>query len=129
GRPDRRVPGARTRPASLSGARENGSEDPAARKDGGDLGVFKKGDMQPELESAIVAMKPGEVSELVYTPAGFHIIKLEERISGKLKPFDGLKSDIEEAVYRKKSEERFSQWAKELRGKASIEIKELKGLL
>jgi peptidyl-prolyl cis-trans isomerase SurA len=105
------------------------SEDPAARKDGGDLGLFKKGDMQPELESAIIAMKPGEVSELVYTPIGFHIIKLEERIAGKLKPYDGLKAEIEEAVYRKKSEERFSQWAKDLRGKASVEIKDLKGLL
>lgn len=105
------------------------SEDPAARKDGGDLGIFKKGDMQPELESAIITMKPGEVSELVYTPLGFHIIKLEERISGKLKPFDGLKAELEEAVYRKKSEERFSQWSKDLRSKASIEIKDLKGLL
>jgi len=105
------------------------SEDPAARKDGGDLGIFKKGDMQPELETAIITMKPGEVSELVYTPAGLHIIKLEERISGKLKPFEGLKASIEEAIYSKKSEERFSQWAKELRAKASIEIKDLKGLL
>ena len=105
------------------------SEDPAARQNGGDLGIFKKGDMQPELESAIIAMKPGDVSELVYTSAGFHIIKLEERISGKLKPFEGLKAEVEEAVYRKKSEERFSLWAKELRSKASIEIKDLKGLL
>jgi peptidyl-prolyl cis-trans isomerase SurA len=105
------------------------SEDPAARKDGGDLGIFKKGDMQPELESAIITMKPGEVSELVYTPVGLHIIKLEERISGKLKPFEGLKASIEEAIYSKKSEERFSQWTKELRAKASIEIKDLKGLL
>jgi peptidyl-prolyl cis-trans isomerase SurA len=105
------------------------SEDPAARKDGGDLGIFKKGDMQPELESAIIEMKPGEISELVYTPVGFHIIKLEERISGKLKPFEGIKAEIEEAIYKKKSEERFSQWAKDLRGKASIEIKDLKGLL
>ncbi|MSN25909.1 MAG: peptidylprolyl isomerase [Geobacter sp.] len=108
---------------------KNYSEDPAARKDGGDLGVFKKGDMQAELESAILAMKPGDVSELVYTPAGFHIIKLEERISGKLKPFEGLKGEIEETLYRKKSEERFGQWAKELREKASVEIKDLKGLL
>lgn len=105
------------------------SEDPAARKDGGDLGVFKKGDMQAELESAILAMKPGEVSELVYTPAGFHIIKLEERSSGKLKPFDSVKAEIEESFYRKKSEERFSQWAKDLRSKASVELKELKELL
>ena len=105
------------------------SEDPAARKDGGDLGVFKKGEMQAELESTILAMKPGEVSELVSTPAGFHIIKLEERFSGKLKPFEALKAEIEEAIYRKKSEERFGQWAKELRSKASIEMKDLSGIL
>ena len=105
------------------------SEDPAARKDGGDLGIFKKGDMLPELEKTILAMKPGEVSELVVTPAGFHIIKLEERIKGKVKPFESVKTEIEDAIYRKKSEERFNQWAKELRSKASVELKDLKGLL
>lgn len=105
------------------------SEDPAARKDGGALGTFKKGDMMPELETAILAMKPGDVSELVYTTSGFHIIKLEERTSGKMKPFDSVKGEIEETLYRKKSEERFSQWAKELRSKASIEMKDLNGIL
>jgi peptidyl-prolyl cis-trans isomerase SurA len=105
------------------------SEDPAARKDGGALGTFKKGDMMPELETAILAMKTGDVSELVYTTAGFHIVKLEERISGKMKPFETVKPEIEEVLYRKKSEERFSQWAKELRSKASIEMKDLKGIL
>jgi len=105
------------------------SEDPAARKDGGTLGTFKKGDMMPELEAAIVGMKPGEVSELVYTPSGFHIIKLEERTSGKMKSFENVKSEIEDTLYRKKSEERFNQWAKELRAKASIEMKDLSGLL
>ena len=105
------------------------SEDPAARKDGGALGTFKKGDMMPELEAAILSMKPGEVSELVYTPSGFHIIKLEERTTGKMKPFEKVKAEIEEAIYRKKSEERFNQWAKELREKASIEMKDLSGLL
>lgn len=105
------------------------SEDPAARKDGGDLGTFKKGDMMPELETAILAMKPGDVSELVYTASGFHIVKLEERTIGKMKPFESVKAEIEEALYRKKSEERFSQWAKELRSKASIEMKDLSGIL
>jgi len=105
------------------------SEDPAARKDGGDLGSFKKGDMQPELEKTILSLKPGEVSELVSTPIGFHIIKLEARVAGTTKPFESVKSDIEEILYRKKSEERFSQWAKDLRGKASVEIRELEGLL
>ncbi len=105
------------------------SEDPAARADGGDMGRFKKGDMLPELEGTIMAMKPGEISELVTTPVGIHIVKLEERINGALKPFESVKVEIENDIYRKKSEERFSQWAKELRSKSSIEIKELKGLL
>jgi peptidyl-prolyl cis-trans isomerase SurA len=85
--------------------------------------------MQTELEQVIMTMKPGEVSELVYTSLGFHIIKLEERISGKLKPFESVKNEIEELLYRKKSEERFAVWAKDLRSKASVEIRELPGLL
>lgn len=105
------------------------SEDPAARKDGGDLGSFKKGDMQPELEKTILSLKTGEVSELVTTLIGFHIIKLEARIAGTTKPFESVKTEIEEIIYRKKSEERFNQWAKDLRGKASVEIRELKGVL
>lgn len=105
------------------------SEDPAARKDGGDLGIFRKGDMQPELEQAILSMKPGDVSELISTPVGFHIIKLEERIKGKVKQFESAKAEIEDVIYRKKSEERFKQWAQELRSKASVDIKDLKGIL
>jgi len=105
------------------------SEDPAARKDGGVLGAFKKGDMMPELEAAILNMKPGEVSELVYTPSGFHIIKLEERIPGKMKPFESVKAEIEDVLYRKKSEERFKLWAKDIRAKANIEMMDLTGLL
>ena len=105
------------------------SEDPTAKSNGGDLGSFKKGDMQPELEQTILTMKPGEVSELVYTPLGFHLVKLEERINGKPKPFANFKSEIEDTLYRKKSEERFNKWAKELRGKANIETRELPGIL
>jgi peptidyl-prolyl cis-trans isomerase SurA len=105
------------------------SEDPAARKDGGDLGSFKKGDMQPELEKTILSLKPGEVSDLVSTPIGFHIIKLEARIVGTTKPFESVKGEIEEILYRKKSEDRFNQWAKDLRGKATVELKNTEGLL
>lgn len=105
------------------------SEDPAARKDGGDLGSFKKGDMQPELEKTIISLKPGEISNLVSTPIGFHIIKLETKTPGLTKPLESVRPDIEETLYRRKSEERFSQWARDLRSKASVEIKELEGLL
>lgn len=99
------------------------SDDPNAAKDGGDLGTFKKGDMLPEIESAVITMNPGEISDLVTTPAGFHIIKLEEKSLDSIKPFESVKGMIEDILYRKKSEERFTQWAEELRKAAAIEIK------
>ena len=104
------------------------SEDPAARKDGGDLGSFKKGDMQLELEKSILALKPGEISDLVLTPIGFHIIKLESRTGGTVRSFESVKAEIEEILYRKKSEDRFTVWARDLREKATVEIRVLEGL-
>jgi peptidyl-prolyl cis-trans isomerase SurA len=98
------------------------SDDPQAAKDGGDLGSFKKGDMLPEIEAAVEGMKPGQVSGIVNTTAGFHIIKLESRTPGEVKPFDEVKGKIEDLLYRKKSEERFKEWIGELRKSASIEI-------
>ena len=98
------------------------SDDPQAAKDGGELGGFKKGDMLPEIESAVAGMKAGQISGIVNTTAGFHIIKLEERKAGAVKPFNEVKGSVEELLYRKKSEERFGQWLAELRNSASIEI-------
>jgi peptidyl-prolyl cis-trans isomerase SurA len=99
------------------------SDEASAKTDGGDLGTFKKGDMLPEIEAAVITMKPGEVSDLVSTPAGFHIIKLEEKVTAKVRTFEEVKDRIEELLYKKKSEERFNQWAADLRKGASIEIK------
>ncbi|GFE57009.1 peptidylprolyl isomerase [Geobacter sp. AOG1] len=99
------------------------SDDPGAKTDGGELGTFKKGEMLPEIETTVLKMNPGEISELVVTTAGIHIIKLEGRSAGKPKPFDEVKGEIEDALYRKKSEERFNQWLADLRKSASIEIK------
>jgi len=100
------------------------SDDPGTAKDGGDLGVFRKGEMQQESEKVILAMKPGEISDLIATPAGIHIIKLEERSFGKPKPFADVKGEIENLLYQKKSDERFTQWLATLRKEAAIEIKQ-----
>jgi peptidyl-prolyl cis-trans isomerase SurA len=99
------------------------SDDPNAAKDGGDLGQFKKGDMVPEIENSVITMKPGEISDLVSTPSGIHIIKLEEVIPGEMQPFETVKNNIGDLLYKKKIDERFKAWNANLRKNAVIEIK------
>lgn len=95
----------------------------ASAADGGNLGTFRLADTVPDFQEALSGMKPGEVSELIQTPAGLHIVKLEERIPGKVKPLSAIKADLEDLLYRKKSEERFASWVADLKKQANIDIK------
>ena len=99
------------------------SDDTSTAREGGDLGTFRKKDMLPDIEHTLTPMKPGDISNLVRTSAGIHIIKLEKRFVRSTKTYDDVKGEIEEILYRKKSEERFKKWASDLKKNATIDIR------
>lgn len=75
-------------------AREH-SADPGSAAKGGDLGFFPKGKMVPAFEKAAFALKKsGDLSPVVQTPFGFHIIRLEGHKPATVKPFDEVKDQL-----------------------------------
>ena len=70
------------------------SEDPGSAKKGGDLGYFTNGTMVKPFEDAAFSMAPGEVSSLVESVYGFHIIKVEDNKESSYRPLDDVKKDL-----------------------------------
>ena len=91
--------------------------------EGGDMGTFAEGELTSAFERAVRDLKEGEISGLVETPAGFHILLVTERSSGKVRQFDTVKDEIQRILRDKKTEERFKEWSKGLRKEAYIDIR------
>ena len=88
---------------------------------GGDLGYLKLGSALQEVEDAALALKIGEVSKPFWSPAGLHIIKLEDRRGdGGL---DKVRDKINEKLFQEAFQSKYRHWRAGLREKAYIEIK------
>ena len=74
------------------------SEDDASAKNGGDLDYFGRGRMVPEFDTAAFAMEPGQISDLVKTQYGFHIIKLVEKKAGTSRSLADVTKQITEQL-------------------------------
>lgn len=92
------------------------SKDPGA-SNGGDLGFFTKDEMVPEFSKVAFALKPGQISDPVKTPFGWHIIKVEARRQRKPPSFDQMKEQIGSYLSRKAQ----ADYVAKLRASAKIE--------
>ncbi|MGV8074953.1 MAG: SurA N-terminal domain-containing protein [Syntrophobacteraceae bacterium] len=79
------------------------SQDPGSSKNGGDLGYFGRGQMVEAFADVAFSLKPGEISDLVLTPFGFHIIKVEDLRPEKTTTLDEVKAQIETTLKQEKS--------------------------
>ncbi len=103
-------------------AKKNSVDSSSAK--GGDLGWFGKGSMVPAFEKAALALKEGQISDVVKSDFGFHIIKLTGKRPAGIRPFEEVKEQIKGAIMPTKQQEIFQKIKDELKKTAKITIKE-----
>jgi len=89
--------------------------------EGGDLGYFSQGERPSEFDH-VFTMEVGTISEVIKSPYGYHVFKLEEKIEPRQIPFEEAKSGIFQELRQKKGEEEYQRWLKGLKGKAKVKI-------
>ena len=100
-------------------ARAN-SEDPGSAVKGGDLGWVSPGQMVPEFEKAMDALKPGELSPPVQSQFGWHLIEVLERRDRDVTQ-ERVRAAARQQIHSRKANERFEQWLRQLRDEAYVE--------
>ena len=98
------------------------SEDPSSSKEGGDLGYFKKGELLPGLEKEAMRLRVGEVSGIVQTELGLHILKLLDRKGGEPSPFEAVNEKVQADYFEERMEKAFQEFLSKLKEKSIIEI-------
>jgi len=98
------------------------------KEDGGNLGYIRRGQLAPPFaqfeEAAFSLRKRGEISEVVSTPYGYHIIRLEDLRGSTLQPLNRVKERIRFFLQPKKKQEAYLDYVKEVRSRSNIVINE-----
>jgi peptidyl-prolyl cis-trans isomerase C len=98
------------------------SDDYATKQNGGDTGLFHRGQMAPAFETAAFALQPGEISEQVETPFGVHILRLEERKEARLLPLEEIREQLRDHIREEKMQAAVEQEVARLRQEAEVEV-------
>jgi parvulin-like peptidyl-prolyl isomerase len=97
------------------------STDPGSKDDGGDLGFFSREVMVPEFSEAAFKTKVGQMTDIVETQHGYHIIKVTGHKDAETEPLDKVKSEIRDELEREKIVKKMPEYREELRKPAKIE--------
>jgi len=97
--------------------------DDASAKKGGDLGFFKRGELVPEFERVTFNLQPGQISGLVRTKIGFHIIKITERKEGSVIPYEEVSERVRNQFIEEESTRLYKAWLEKLKAESFIKVK------
>ena len=103
----------RKSPQQFAELAKKNSDDPGSAERGGDLDYFGRGAMVKPFEDAVFAMKPGEISNIVESDFGFHIIQLNGQRGGEKKSFDAVRAEIEGEVKKQLAQRRYAEAAEQ----------------
>ena len=103
----------RKAPATFADVARKNSDDPGSAPRGGDLDFFGRGGMVKPFEDAVYAMKQGEISSLIETDFGFHIIQLTGVRGGEKKAFEAVRAEIDNEVRKQMAQKRYSEVAEQ----------------
>lgn len=98
------------------------SDGPNASR-GGRLGLVRQGELLPAIERGVSKLSEGGISDVIESPEGFHIVRLEDKKPKQFRPYEEVKQEIQALVFQQKSEDLFQAWLADLKNKAYIEIK------
>ncbi|MCP5277596.1 MAG: SurA N-terminal domain-containing protein [Thiobacillus sp.] len=101
----------RKTPGKFADLARQHSQDPGSGQNGGDLGAFTRDMMVKPFSDAAWSMKPGEISGLVESQFGFHIIRLDGVLPGAKMGFDVVKGEIQQALRQQEAQRRFAEAA------------------
>ncbi|MBI3349811.1 MAG: SurA N-terminal domain-containing protein [Burkholderiales bacterium] len=103
----------RKNPAAFGELAKKNSQDEGSAVNGGDLDFFGRGAMVKEFDAAVYAMKQGEISNLVETDFGFHIIQMTGTRGGDKKPFEAVRTEVEAEVRKQLAQRRYAEAAEQ----------------
>ncbi|MGI4721491.1 MAG: peptidylprolyl isomerase [Janthinobacterium lividum] len=99
------------------------SQEPNSAAKGGDLGWLAPGDAGPEFDQALSSLKPGEVSDVIESPFGFHLIRVTERKSEDVTQ-QKERGVARQVLHERKMQEAMEDWMRQVRDRAYVEFRE-----